>query len=270
MRLAIVSDIHANLEALQATLQQISTQQVDRIVCLGDVVGYNTNPVECIALLRGCNPLWVAGNHDRAVTGQITTAGFSHTAARAIAWTRTQLSADDVDFLAGLPLKASLEAHLIAVHGALHRNTGCELVRLDNDERRQLSFNALIANPFGARICAFGHTHELGIVELLDGVMRAQTSDEVTLRDEAFYLVNPGTVGQPLTADRRASYLVMDTARRVISVHRADYDFSVPRAKSRRAGLLPRSSFVPAPVKAPLKRAARALGLYASLKRSGW
>jgi predicted phosphodiesterase len=270
MRLAIVSDIHANLEALQATLQQISAQQVDRIVCLGDVVGYNTNPAECIALLRGCNPLWVAGNHDRAVTGQITTAGFSHTATRAIAWTRKRLGADHLAFLAGLPLKANLEAHLIAVHGALHPDTGCEVVRLDNNERRRLSFDALIANPSGARVCAFGHTHQLGIFELVNGVVRAQTSDEVKLREDAFYLVNPGTVGQPLTADRRASYLVMDTARQVISVQRAEYDFSIPRAKSRRAGLLPRSSFVPIPVRAPLKRAARALGLYATLKKAGW
>lgn len=270
MRLAIVSDIHANVEALQATLRQIEAQQVDRIVCLGDVVGYNANPAECIALLRGCSALWVAGNHDRAVTGQITTAGFSHTAARAIAWTRNRLGAEDLDFLAGLPLKASLGADLIAVHGALHPDTGCELVRLDNDDRRRLSFDALIANPVGAHVCAFGHTHKLGIFELLNDVVREQTRAEVKLRGDAFYLVNPGTVGQPLTADRRASYLVMDTARQVLSVHRVEYDFSLPRAKSRRAGLLPRSSFVPAPVRAPLKRAARALGLYAGLKRSGW
>lgn len=270
MKVAIISDIHANLEALQATLKQIRSLQVDRIVCLGDVVGYNTNPAECIALLRGSTALWVAGNHDRAVTGQITTAGFSYTAARAIAWTRQRLGAEDLDFLAGLPLKASLEADLIAVHGALHPDTGCELVRLDNDERRRLSFNALAANPLGARVCAFGHTHQLGVFELLDGVVRARTGDEVALRDDAFYLVNPGTVGQPLTADRRATYFVLDTARRMMSAHRVEYDFSIPRAKSRRAGLLARSSFVPAPVRAPLKRAARAFGLYASLKRSGW
>jgi predicted phosphodiesterase len=270
MRLAIVSDIHANLEALQATLQHISAEQADHIVCLGDVIGYNTNPAECIALMRGSGALWVAGNHDRAVTGQITTSGFSHTAARAISWTRKRLGADDLAFIAALPLKASIEAHLVAVHGALHPDTGCEVVRLDNDERRQLSFNALLANPSGARVCAFGHTHQLGIFELLDGVVRAQTSDEVTLRDGAYYLINPGTVGQPLTADRRATYMIFDTARRVISVHRVDYDFSVPRAKTRRAGLLARSLFVPALVRKPLKRAARALGLYASLKRSGW
>ena len=104
MKLAIISDIHANLEALQATLQQISAQTVDRIVCLGDIVGYNANPEECISLLREFDVLCIAGNHDRAVTGQITTEGFSHTAARAVAWTREQLGSDAIEFLASRPM----------------------------------------------------------------------------------------------------------------------------------------------------------------------
>jgi predicted phosphodiesterase len=269
MRVAILSDIHANLEALRATLQQISSQAVDRIVCLGDVVGCNTDPVECIALLRERNALWVAGNHDRAASGQITTTGFSKTAARAIAWTRQRLSADLVAFLADLPLKAAVGDHLVAVHGALHPDTGCELVRLDNDERRLLSFRALSLHPSGARICAFGHTHRAGVFELRDGVVRALACDEILLHDDSYYLVNPGTIGQPLTPDRRATYLVLDTARHLINLHRVEYDFSVPIAKTRRAGLLPRAALVPTSLKAPLKRTALTLGLYDYLKRSG-
>jgi predicted phosphodiesterase len=270
MRVAILSDIHANLEALRATLQKISGQAVDRIVCLGDVVGCNTNPAECIALLRERNALWVAGNHDRAVCGQITTTGFSETAARAITWTRRHLSADLITFLANLPLKAAIGDHLVVVHGALHPDAGCELVRLDNNERRLLSFKALSLHPSGARICAFGHTHRAGIFELRDGTVRAWACDEVLLRGDSYYLVNPGTVGQSLTSDRRATYLVLDTAHRLISLHRVEYDFSIPIAKSRRAGLLPRSSLVPKTLKFPLKRTALALGLYNYLKRSGW
>lgn len=270
MKVAILSDIHANLEALRATLQQISVQAVDRIVCLGDVVGSNTNPAECIALLRERNALWVAGNHDRAVAGQITTTGFSDAGARAIAWTRGRLSADLVTFLADLPLKAAIGNHLVAVHGALHPDTGCELVRLDNDERRLLSFKALALHPSGARICAFGHTHRVGIFELRDGVVRAQSGDEICLRDNSYYLVSPGSVGEPRTPDRRATYLVLDTAHRRIHVHRVAYDFSIPIAKSRRAGLLPRSSRFPTALRAPLKRTVLALGLYNYMKRSGW
>src|SRR4029453_18067663 len=154
MKLAIISDIHANLEALQATLQDISAQAVDRIVCLGDIVGYNANPAACISLLRESDVLCIAGNHDRAVTGHITTDGFSHAAARAVAWTRGQLSADAIAFLGGLPLKLRIDNHLVMVHGALHPQFGCEQVRLVNDDLRRLSFEPSAPDPSGALFCA--------------------------------------------------------------------------------------------------------------------
>jgi predicted phosphodiesterase len=270
MKLAIISDIHANLEALQATLQDVSTQTVDRIVCVGDIVGYNANPAECISLLREFDVLCIAGNHDRAVSGQITTEGFSHTAARAVAWTRGQLGSDDIAFLAGLPLKRRIGKHLVVVHGALHPESGCELVRLDNDEVRRLSFKALAADPSGAHVCAFGNTHRVGIFELRDDEIRTRTGDEAVLRENAYYLINPGTVGRPLTADLRATYFSFDVARQVIAVHRVEYDASATRAKSRAAGLLDRSSFLPARIRTPLKWGAQALGVYDRMKRSGW
>ncbi len=223
MRLAIISDIHANLEALRATLRNISEDCVDRILCLGDIVGYNAEPEECVAELRRCAPLCVAGNHDRAVCGQISTDGFSPTAARAVAWTRGRLPADAIGFLSGLPLALSIEDHLVAVHGALHPQTGQELMRLDSDERRLLSLEALFAHPSGARVCAFGHTHELGIHEYRNGALRRHEAEEVSLREDAAYLVNPGSVGQPRTAERRATYLVLDTACQAVSVRRVEY-----------------------------------------------
>src|SRR5688572_12982753 len=103
MKLAILSDVHANLEALHAVLGQLAVDGVERIVCLGDVVGYHTNPAECIALLRELDTVWVAGSHDRAVTGQINTEGFSSTAVRGVTWTRKHLTADVLKFLSGLP-----------------------------------------------------------------------------------------------------------------------------------------------------------------------
>ena len=264
MKLAIFSDVHANLEALQAVLQEISATTVDRIVCLGDVVGYNTNPNECVALLRKFDSLCVAGNHDRSVSGQITTEGFSVTAARAVAWTRRRIRVDTIDFLARLPLQASIQNHLVAVHGALHPDTGCEMVRLDNDEHRRLSFKALAAHPSGARICAFGHTHHLGIFELRDGLVRAHTDDEVVLCSDAYYLMNPGTIGQPRTADRRATYLVLDTVRQVVTVRRVEYDALIPLVKTWEAGLLSRFSFLPVPVRSLLQGLRSALRLQAA------
>jgi len=270
MKLAIISDIHANLEALQATLQQISAQTVDRIVCLGDIVGYNANPAECISLLQEFEVVCIAGNHDRAVTGHITTEGFSHAAARAVAWTRGQLDADAIAFLAGLPLKLRIDKHLVAVHGALHPEIGCELVRLTSDELRRLSFKALAVDPSGSHVCAFGNTHRLGIFEFRDDEVRARAGDEVFLREDAYYLVNPGTVGRPRTADSRATYFLFDVARQVISVQRVAYDASASRAKSRGAGLLDRSSFLPAGIRTSLKWGAQALGVYDRMKRAGW
>src|ERR1700722_14879632 len=114
VRLALISAVHANLAALGATLADIATRSIDRIVCLGDIVGYNQDAAECIALIRSADCLCVAGNHDLAVCGRITTRNFSSAAARAVAWTRQQLSADDLDFLGSLPLKANIGNRVIA------------------------------------------------------------------------------------------------------------------------------------------------------------
>jgi predicted phosphodiesterase len=122
VRLALISDIHANLEALEATLADISSQTVDRIVCLGDIVGYNSKPAECLALIRERNIQCVAGNHDLAVAGRITTKDFSSVAARSAVWTRERLTRADLDFLGNLPRKANIGDELIAVHGAPSRS----------------------------------------------------------------------------------------------------------------------------------------------------
>jgi predicted phosphodiesterase len=261
VKLALISDIHANLEALQATLADIARNPVDRIVCLGDIVGYNTQPAECIALIRRVDALCVAGNHDLAVCGRLTTRTFSSTAARAAAWTREKLTREELRFLAGLPLRANIDNQLLAVHGALHAQSDCATVRLDNDERRMQSFHALASDPSGACICAFGHTHHAGIFEFRHGRAASRQEEHVSLRDDAYYLINPGTVGQPRGFDRRASYMVVDLAQRTVSLHRVNYDASAPLAATRKAGLAPAFAFVPAPVRGAFASGLRALRL---------
>ena len=269
MKIGILSDIHANLEALQAALSDMKSAGVERVVCLGDIVGYNTNPADCIALLREAGALCIAGNHDRAVTRQIPTDGFSVRAIRAVAWTRRRLSAEDIAWLVGLPLKASLDDHLVVVHGALHVDAGCELVRLDSDERRRLTAQALMRHPSGARVCAFGHTHRLGIHEYRDGELWEHgTDDETSLRDGSVYLLNPGTVGEPRTAERRATYLVFDRARGTVGVRRVAYDEATAFAKTRQAGIEPRRLLsIPAPIRATLQDGLRRVGLYEMVRR---
>ncbi len=243
MRLALISDIHANVEALQATLADIAAQRVDRILCLGDIVGYNTKPAECLALIRDCDALCVAGNHDLAVCGRIGTEDFSARAARAVVWTRQRLTDGDLAFLRGLPRKTTIDNRVAAVHGALHPDNGCESVRLDNDERRMLSFAALQGHSSGARICVFGHTHRAGVYELRNGIVTVRAEPETKLRDDAYYLINPGTVGEPRSRDRRASYMVLDLAQKSVMLRRVDYDASLPFIATREAGLAPRFGF---------------------------
>jgi predicted phosphodiesterase len=229
MRLALISDIHANLEALDATLADIASQSVERIVCLGDIVGYNRDAAECIARIRSANCVCVAGNHDLAVCGRITTEQFSKTAARAAAWTREQLTQDDLDFLFKLPVKAVIADKLVAVHGALHPEENCESVRLDNDDHRLLSFIALMGHSSGARICAFGHTHRAVVYEWRNDRAVVRPEKEIQLDDRAYYLINPGTVGEPRAFDRRASYMILDLALRTVTLRHVEYDASLNR-----------------------------------------
>ncbi|MGF7210023.1 putative phosphodiesterase [Skermanella aerolata] len=257
--IAVISDIHANLEALEAVLAEIRRERIGTIVCLGDIVGYNADPSECIRRLRNAEAVCIAGNHDRAVTGQITTEGFNPLAARAVDWTRDRLTPDELNWLAALPLKTVIDDRLVAVHGALHPDVGCELVRLNTDEKRLLSFQALAAHPSGVRICAFGHTHRIGVYEMRDGAVTAHEDRTVRLRDDSFYLVNPGTVGQPRTSDRRPSYLVLDPDAGTIGLRRVRYDASKALTKTRKAGLAPRFSRLPEPIRTPLRRVYKAI-----------
>src|SRR5580704_3409414 len=229
MRLALISDIHANIAALEATLADIATQSVDRIVCLGDIVGYNQDAAACIARVREAGCLCVAGNHDLAVCGRITTDNFSPAAAEAVAWTRGQLTADELDYLRSLPVKTTVGSEIVAVHGALHPEENCESVRLDNDDHRLLSFIALMGHASGARICAFGHTHRAVVYEWSYDRAIVRQEKDVRLDDNAFYLINPGTVGEPRAFDRRASYMVLDLARRNAVLHHVEYDTSLIR-----------------------------------------
>jgi predicted phosphodiesterase len=255
MRLAILSDVHANLEALTATLQGISREAVDRIVCLGDIIGYNANPVECLALLRDAGALCVAGNHERAVTGQLPRAAMPRAVTRSVQWTRRQLDSEMLDFLAQLPSELHVSPGLVAVHGALHAPHHRETLYLDSEERRRLSFEALTVHASGARLCAFGHTHLLGIFAYRDGRELAHEGDEIVLQADTLYLFNPGTIGQPRTAERRATFMVLDMARHTIAIRRVHYDAEAALAKTRRAGLLPSSVTGFAPIRALLRGA---------------
>jgi diadenosine tetraphosphatase ApaH/serine/threonine PP2A family protein phosphatase len=160
-----------------------------------------------------------------------------------------------------------VENHLVAVHGALFSHGGCELSRLNTEERRKTSYGALMSHASGARVCAFGNTHQLGIFEMRDGVERVLPGNEVTMRNDSHYLVNPGSVGQPHRRDRRATYLSFDTERRTLTVHRVSYDFALPIAKACKAGLLPFYARFPESMRAPIRWTANTFGLRRSIRK---
>lgn len=264
MKYAVISDIHANVPALAAVLEAAAAAGADRIVCLGDVAGYHTQPAACVRLLRQAGALCVAGNHDRAVIGAIGTEGFSRQAQRAVIWSRQRLDDSTRNFLAALPLKRSVDGVLVAVHGALHPEAGCERVRLDDEVKRALSFDALVAHPSGARVCAFGHTHRPGVWERRAGEIRRVEGHTVRLRADAWYLVNPGSVGEPRDEDPRASFLVFDSAACSIRFERVAYDRASVLAKSRAEGLVApqRLAWMPQPQRTWLKGRLQRWGIH--------
>lgn len=238
MRIALLSDIHANLEALRATLLDVAQLRVGRILCLGDIVGYHADPGACIALLRDAGAICIAGNHDRAVAGLRGTEGFSADAAHAVAWTRARLDERARAWLAALPLERCIDGVLLAVHGAPTLAGGCDMTRLDDPARRRDAFGLLARHACGAKLCAFGHTHALGIHAWDGQAERSLFGDTVALVPDVLHLINPGTVGQPRGAERRATWIILDLACRTVTIRRVAYDAESAIVKARAAGLM--------------------------------
>lgn len=203
MRLGIISDIHANDVALRAVLDAIGDHDIDRLLCAGDLVGYNTAPNTVIELLQDHDAVCVQGNHDAAVGDQGLAVRFNPAARDAIEWTREELTTVHQEFLAGLPLRFHDEAaDLEMVHGS-PINPLEEYVGPD-----KLS-SAFLQHQFDdpPRILVTGHTH----------VPHAETIEDTLC-------VNPGSVGQPRDGDPRASYAIIETDGPDVEHHRVEYD----------------------------------------------
>ena len=215
MRYALISDIHANLEALTAVLDKIDTLQVDEIVCLGDVVGYNATPNECIRIVRERDIATLCGNHDAVACGLEEPWGFNPIALAAALWTRETLTDDNLRWLQSLP-DSKLFEHFLAVHGAPgNRNTylfGWE------DIFPHLAF----LEEQGRLLCFFGHTHCPGIFST-DGVYTVDSNSRFLLGEEKSFFINPGSVGQPRDSDPRAAFGILDTNEREYEQVRVAY-----------------------------------------------
>ncbi len=226
MKLAILGDIHANLVAFEAVLEDVEARGgFDELWCLGDVVGYGPDPHACIQLLRGYRHICVAGNHDLAAVGSIDTSDFNRDAARACEWTARQLSADDVDYLQGLPLRLERSGFTL-VHGS-PRQPVWEYVT---------SVAAACDNftHFGTDSCLVAHSHiPLVFRQSGDGRCYGQkiTGETSLAPGQDRIIMNPGAVGQPRDGDPRASYALYDSSRHVVHHCRVSYDVTATQKR---------------------------------------
>ena len=228
MRFAVLSDIHANLEALEAVLADAAEERCTHFVCLGDVVGYNANPRECLARVQELACPVVKGNHDEQASTDSSTNGFNELAEEAISWTRAQLSAEEKTWLADLRLTRQVRDFTI-VHATLDTPKQWGYVFNDLDAIASFTYQH-------TSLCFFGHTHWPMAFIRDDGVHRV-VLDRMQLASGKKYFVNPGSVGQPRDRDWRAAYCIYDVAQQVLEPRRVSYDLATAQRKIRAAGL---------------------------------
>lgn len=236
MQYAIISDVHANIEALTAVLARIDELEIDRVFCLGDLVGYHADPNACVELARLRKIRCITGNHDRAAVGMKNPRHFGSAGRHAIRWTRRVLSEENRRFLGELPVWDIVDGCFVAVHGALHPAPNEDL-HLSTDERVVASFARLSQSDFGASVCFYGHTHWPISHEWRHGRLTVSYGHTVAIRPGSLYLINPGSVGQPRDGDGRASFAIFDAVERTVVFHRVPFDAMSCRTKAHAAGL---------------------------------
>jgi diadenosine tetraphosphatase ApaH/serine/threonine PP2A family protein phosphatase len=229
MRIAVMSDIHANLAALEAVLADAG--QVDSVWNTGDAVGYGPQPRECIARLREAGAVWVAGNHERAATGAISTDDFNPAAALAAQWTGAQLTGEEKEFLDALP-EIALQGDFTLCHGTL-RDPIWEYL---DDGDAALAQLALQRTPFAI----VGHTHVPALVREMSGTYQIDDlgdGEVVALTGGPRLVLNAGSVGQPRDGDKRASYGIYDSEAATFTLRRVEYDIALTQKLMVGAGL---------------------------------
>ena len=237
---ALLSDIHANAEALRAVLGDIRRDNVDRIACLGDIVGYGPDPAECVDTIATVCDIVLQGNHDEAVACPHLDAGFNARARISLAGTRDMLDADHIEYLETLPTSAHLKG--LELTHATFGDFCWEYVY--EEEAAVRSFDGMRTS-----LGAFGHTHVPMIIsrrrtpqahalDPRDAVDVAPLMPSVVqkLPEHAACLINPGSVGQPRDRNPDASYAILDTEARAIQLKRVAYDVQAVADRIRALG----------------------------------
>jgi predicted phosphodiesterase len=235
MRYLILSDIHSNSEALSAVLSRVRRKKFDRVVILGDFVGYGANPNQVIDRIREIKKvkIMIRGNHDKVVCGIESGDLFNPVALKAARWTTEKLTPRNRSFLEALPVgPAVVDGDFAICHGSPRD----EDAYIFSDRDAWMNFR-----DFGFGVCFFGHSHIPSVFALEPHGIRVDVvrGDRVRWKLEANrrYLVNPGSIGQPRDRNPAASYAIYDSEERIVHFDRVPYDVEKTREKIYRAGL---------------------------------
>lgn len=230
MTYGIISDIHGNLQALRATLAVLREEEVDSILCLGDLVGYGANPNEVIAEAREVMDVCVAGNHDFGAVGKTDMSIFSLTARTACLWTGKVLTADHRGYLEELPLTHVTDLFTL-VHASPDHPSLWNYVATYGEVQDSM-------RAFTTPVCFIGHSHVPFLAEQSEeGVLTAHENPFCEIRPGARYLINPGSVGQPRDGSPEAAFAILDTTSMRVEIRRVPYDVKGAQAKINAEGL---------------------------------
>lgn len=236
MRYLIVSDIHGNLESLEAVLAH-AAGKYDQALCCGDLIGYGADPNAVTVWARAHAAAVVRGNHDRASVGLDDLEWFNPVARAAAVWTQRELTPDHTDYIRNLPKGPLMFDGFQVVHGS----------PLDEDEYMLGTADAgQVFSYLETPLTFFGHTHLQGgfiwnhaRIETIEPTPRAEERQTLELDPECAYMINPGSVGQPRDGDPRAAYVLYNPEERFLIYYRLPYDVGKAQGKIRRAGLPP-------------------------------
>ena len=230
MRIALFGDIHANLEALEAVLEDASQQGVTDYVCMGDIVGYNADPAACLEKVRSMDCPTVKGNHDEDASGNHSLDSMNPVAAAALEWTRQQLSEEQRQWLTKLRMVRQVSDFTV-VHSTLDQPAHWNYVTNRFDAMSNFSYQF-------TQLCFHGHTHVPRVYVKTDKVQEV-AAESVVIEPGAKYFINVGSVGQPRDGDWRACYAIFDLENNSVVFRRVEYDIAKTQEKIIAAGLPP-------------------------------
>jgi diadenosine tetraphosphatase ApaH/serine/threonine PP2A family protein phosphatase len=226
MRIGIISDIHSNLEALTQSLAALERHRPDRVICLGDVVGYGASVNECCELVRKVSEVTLLGNHDAAVAGRMDYSFYYDAARHALDWTASRIAPDHLEWLRSLPHAHRIE-NVQFTHGNPISPEAYEYVFAIEQARELLPHLDELAD-----VNFIGHSHLCKAFALnAAGDVAEVVATKFGLRRGYKYVVSVGSVGQPRDCDNRACFVVYDTVERIVEYHRAAYDIETAAQK---------------------------------------